>query len=608
MRSSWTRRVVTCAVVVGAVGAVAVGTASAATAAETAPRSFSAADGAVAPGGVCGATEGEQVGEAALRRIGEGAEPGEDPCGSRSDPAAEALSRADALLEDVPSEPGSTPAAPPLPVDPANLVPALTAPLVPAGPDAAATESVEAPRAGARQGEGDPAEVGRTRNLPDDLAGPLERAAGALDRAGATPGRGTDRDTTAPVDADDPAGRDHDADPARGDRPGDSTGDPTDGDRAGMDPDPAVAPAQAGASLGAPASADPADPADPTNAATAEAAVTAPLVDPGRAALDFAAALPAPGEIEADLPSVLDSVVLALALLAVTALPAGLVNRTAARHAERIARTPARLRVPMIADRIERLSPAGARTLVTVAAAAVYVFLQPTLGPDLSSLALLVGLTGAFVVVAVVAAIARRTYLGRLDPVRDHRRLFPAIMLLALACVVASRLAGLQPGLILGTLVTFATTRAALHGDLDGRAKAVTAASLATVGALAWVLREPLVALAGPTDGFTAQMLAAGLTAITVTAVVHLALAMIPVTLLDGGAVFAWSKPRWAVFAGLGALGFVHVLLQPTADAAGFVGRGPFLAGLLATYLLAVVVFCTWLRARTPAPEQVTYS
>lgn len=369
----------------------------------------------------------------------------------------------------------------------------------------------------------------------------------------------------------------------------------------GLDAQPGPAPA------GDAAPAGPAAPPIPPDAGTgapdpaAQAADDAePVVVPvsgsftGRSAIEATSVVPAPEEVRTDASSLLRSALMALVLLTLLVLPARMVNRTADANAARIIRR--------VSSGPARMSPPAVTLLGAGAAVAAYAVGAPLLGLDASAVALALGLAIAFLLVTAVAEVSRQVYLGRSSEQRGRLRRVPGFLLLGLGTVLLTRYAGLHAGVIIGALAAvLATSSSASYASLrgigglrDGRAKAVAAASLATVGALAWMLRDPLLGPAG--EGFAGQILASGLTAVTVTAVVHLAFAMVPVRFLDGAAVLDWSRSRWVLLAGLGAFTLVHVLLQPAAGPT--FDRGGFLTGAIGVHLAAAMLFVLWFHLR----------
>ncbi|MGE3663099.1 MAG: LamG-like jellyroll fold domain-containing protein [Pseudonocardia sp.] len=557
---------------------------------------------------------------AAPLRLGAGPCPGATP--------------ADVALDDVSFGPGTTPVGPPVlpgvPVDPDALLSGLLPGQVPTGPQmrpqegtgsapgpagSSAAESgalrggsgTAGPGAAEATGSGGPVssgEPGASGSLPGAADGigraPGSPAQATLDGLPVVPGvlralgsvGGTTPLPAVPVV---PAGPPTEVPVAR--------------------PGPAAASGPAGAGSGAPTGPDRITQAMPIDATAAGSDTPGPAEAPatgneaavvplsgswtGRAALDAAAAVPAPDEVRTDATSVVRSAMLALVLLTLLVLPARLVNRTADVNAERIVRR--------LSGRIRRTGLSGplVGTGVTITA---YAAGAPLLGLDASSIALALGLAAAFLLVTAVAEVTRQILLGRSGPQRGHLRRVPGLLLLGLATVVATRVLGVHAGLVAGAFAAIATSAGsadyislrAYGGLRDGRAKAVAAASLATLGAVAWMLRDPLLGPAGA--GFAGQFLASGLTAVTVTVVVHLAFAMIPVRFLDGAAVLDWSRSRWALLAGLGAFALVHVVLQPAAGPA--LDRGGFLTGVVGVHLAAVALFVLWFRLRRTSPAE----
>lgn len=165
----------------------------------------------------------------------------------------------------------------------------------------------------------------------------------------------------------------------------------------------------------------------------------------------------------------------------------------------------------------------------------------------------------------------------------------PAFALVGVICVTVCRTIGLEPGLILGTLAALGT-RSEPDVKQKRRAAAVSATTLALIGLLAWVLRGSVAEGAG----FTTQILDVVLTAVAVAAAENLAFGLLPLSFLDGAALFAWSKKAWAAFSLLGAFAFVHVLLH--RDAGSFGERVAYLAVLLAVYFTGAAIFWAYFR------------
>jgi hypothetical protein len=343
----------------------------------------------------------------------------------------------------------------------------------------------------------------------------------------------------------------------------------------------------------APAPAARVDPPAPPVAALPPAAPPAVERTADLAAVSFATALPSPVDARWDLGAVLPSLALTLLLLAALALPVGLLNRAAAEQPDRVEALLARLRVP---PGTGRPAPAAFLTAVAVTAVAGAVllgFLTPEFPFDTSAPALLVGLAVAFVVVTAAQQGTQLLYVTRWWGVRCHLGPVPGFLLIGAVGVVLSRAVGLEPGLVLGTLVAFRTARP-LRTDEEGPAVALAATALTAVGGTAWVVRDPLVAAVGAPGTFLADAVATALTVTAVSAAANLVFALVPLSFLPGAALLRWSPALWALFACTGGFAFVHLVVPPAADA--LAGQAGVLAVVLGVYLVTAGALWAWLR------------
>jgi hypothetical protein len=396
-------------------------------------------------------------------------------------------------------------------------------------------------------------------------------------------------------------------------------GDAVDGAESGLDWTGALAPTDPPEPPGPrdppadPSPVEPTPPAGPPAADEPPVAAIAQAPDPAGhvgvvedggdvAALAFAEGLPSPNEVGWNGGVVLSSLALTLLLLTVLALPVGLLNKAAADHADRIQVLRTRLLVPPATGRRARGTVAVAVAVTAVAGAALLGFLVPAFPFDPSAPAVLVGLAAAFVIVTVAWQGSRLLYVTRWWGVQCRVAPFPGFLLIAVVGVVLSRALGLEPGLVLGTLVAFSATRP-LRDDEAGPAVALAATALTAVGALAWILRDPLIAAAGAPGTFAAAALATALTATTAAAAANLAFALVPVSFLPGAALLRWSPAVWAVFACIGGFAFVHLVAGPAAGT--LAGKAGPLAVLLGAYLLGTAALWAWLRHGTPWPEWI---
>jgi len=324
---------------------------------------------------------------------------------------------------------------------------------------------------------------------------------------------------------------------------------------------------------------------------------------------DFTAGLPAPDRLS--VRQVLHVSLLALLALALLALPITLVNRTSVVHADELAvlaRTwRRRLRLDAASAYASGLPSAGTLALAAFAGGVLYAFLVPSFGWNASSLALVLGLTVGLLIRSGVAKGTERSILDAAG-VSAGLRLYPGFAVLAAGCVAVSRLVGLQPGLLLGTLLALVTVGGE-SSRAAGRAAATAMAALAALAATCWFGRAGLVHAADRVSAFSGQVVDVATSAIVVGGAQVLAFEMLPLAFLDGLVIYRWNRPAWAGLTFVGAFGFVLVLLRPSGSAASLATRTGYLLALLGVYLVLAVAFWAWFRFRParsrPAPERL---
>jgi hypothetical protein len=140
-----------------------------------------------------------------------------------------------------------------------------------------------------------------------------------------------------------------------------------------------------------------------------------------------------------------------------------------------------------------------------------------------------------------------------------------------------------------------------MDGRIEGRAKAIAAATSLVTAVIAWFVLALLRGSAGGADFGTVLLEAAAVTTV-VAGLENAVFAMLPLRFMPGEAVFKWDRRVWIVLMALGLFGFVHVLLNPAAGA-GYLAdstRTSFftLIVLLAFFGIASVLFWAYFRFR----------
>ncbi|HEY7600459.1 MAG TPA: hypothetical protein VH741_11075, partial [Candidatus Limnocylindrales bacterium] len=118
--------------------------------------------------------------------------------------------------------------------------------------------------------------------------------------------------------------------------------------------------------------------------------------------------------------------------------------------------------------------------------------------------------------------------------------------------------------------------------------------------AVAWLAL--LVVRSSPERDLGSIALETAVVTIVVAGVEGATFALLPLRFMPGGAIFAWNRRLWALLFGIGMLGFVHVLLNPTTGYLGDQTRASFLSmvALFAAFGIFSLLFWAWFRLRAP--------
>jgi hypothetical protein len=207
-------------------------------------------------------------------------------------------------------------------------------------------------------------------------------------------------------------------------------------------------------------------------------------------------------------------------------------------------------------------SPVGIGAFIA-ASALLYGLLDPTFGLNADSLATFIGLTLGMLV--VLAAFGIPLAIGaRGQGLRVGIQALPFTVVVALGCVVLSRVADFQPGYLYGMILGFTFSRALTKAETGKLEVAATAVALAAaVGA--WLLLPVVRADASGVQPFGAAVVETACATVVVAGLEAASFAMIPLRFLPGERVRAWNRRAWAVLLGLATFGFCHILLNPSS-------------------------------------------
>jgi len=350
-----------------------------------------------------------------------------------------------------------------------------------------------------------------------------------------------------------------------------------------------------------------------------------------RAAVPFRESVPLPGQISLDPVILLQSLAIALGLVLLIPFPGALFDSTLeANYAEVMGRVrSARRRLAPIGSGLGRRQASAAtsagteerdgdgwRTPARVAlslllAALLGCLLDPTFGLDVASAATYIGVMGGVVVTLLVFALPRlRAYRSNrrlADPTDDptrwepYLRALPAALLVAIACVLISRLTSFQPGYLYGLIIGVTAGH-----ELSDRQSARTAASatvvmllvaLAAWFALAWV--DGVAPAAGIAE-LAVIVLQTALVTTMVAGLQGALFGLLPIRFFAGAKVLRWNPWVWGGLFGTALFGFWHVLVNPTSGYLADSSRTPLvtIVGLLLLFGLGSIAFWAYFRFR----------
>jgi hypothetical protein len=253
------------------------------------------------------------------------------------------------------------------------------------------------------------------------------------------------------------------------------------------------------------------------------------------------------------------------------ALPAEIFNSTLKQHHADLARRTKgiRLFVEHLETRMAALPDMGVLAVFSVVGAFLYSLIDPSFGLTTASLAMVVGLVIAIVVITGVHELARGIYIERKFQKSARLKVFPLGFLIAVILVAFSRLAHFQPGYLFGVLAGL-SFRVDPTDTEEGRSLVLASILTLALAVAAWLLWVPVRAsvIAGETS-FPMLVLDAVLATTWVCGIQSLLFSLIPMRYMDGETVVAWSRRAWFAVYGLGMFVFVQTIMHPQSTRYG---------------------------------------
>jgi hypothetical protein len=321
-------------------------------------------------------------------------------------------------------------------------------------------------------------------------------------------------------------------------------------------------------------------------------------------ARSFETVVPGPFDISTDPVVIATGVAVATGTALLIPFPGALFNSTLEANADevgswfrRIGRRLDRMRRGPSNGRGFWQRPIGIVAFLLLSSV-LYALLDPSVGLDAHSLWLVLGLLAGLLITSLIFAMPTAAYRWVRFHERPAIRTLPWTILVAIACVLLTRLTAFQPGYLYGLLIGF-TFAGELSVRDEGRATAIASVWVMVLTVLAWFGLAIVRGSAEP-DSALSTIAATALTTVVVAGFEGLVFGMLPLRFLPGAAIFAWSRRTWTALFVLSAFGFLHVLVNPQSGYLADTTRTPMLtiAVLFAIFGLVSVALWSYFRFR----------
>jgi hypothetical protein len=240
-------------------------------------------------------------------------------------------------------------------------------------------------------------------------------------------------------------------------------------------------------------------------------------------------------------------------------------------------------------------------TVVLGAGGVLAATLDPGFGMNLRSLALFIGAVLAIAAGVTVSALAAGMYRRTNHHVGHWRlRALPSALLIAVACVLVSRITDFQPGYLYG-LIGGVVFTGRLNAVQEGHEVAVASVGTLAVSIAAWLLWVPVSsAAAADPSSFGLALVENFLAALFLSGMVGLVISLVPLRFLPGERVAQWHWGAWAALFGVACLAVIEVMLRPQTRTA-HQSVAPFWTtlGLFLAFGVASVVFWVYFKVRS---------
>ena len=242
-----------------------------------------------------------------------------------------------------------------------------------------------------------------------------------------------------------------------------------------------------------------------------------------------------------------------------------------------------------LGPRVEQTAPTDRRIVGggALAAAALLAVLASGIEGEVRYLRLTLAVALGIAVINLGVVLSTR-WMGRSVGVSRSIRLVPLFLAIGAGTALVSRLAGIEPPLVIGVVVGV-TFGAGVAARARGAVQLVQLATLLGLSTVAWVA----LGVIGPASGFLMTAITETLSAICLAGLGSLMLLMLPVMSLPGRAILEWSPSIWLAM----------TLLVGTFTAIIITGEQlPVLVIAGGAAIVAIICFATWAWVRFVEP------
>lgn len=225
--------------------------------------------------------------------------------------------------------------------------------------------------------------------------------------------------------------------------------------------------------------------------------------------------------------------------------------------------------------------------------ALVYSFLSPSFGFDLNSLALFLGLLIGLAFITAAFDLPLRVYHRRRSRARDVGALRALwwTLLVAIICVLVSRLAGFQPGYLYGLIISIVFVTEVTIRD-EGFGTWLASLWLIVLSVLAWLLLGVVRTAGG--DPWFQLFLQTVLVTFVVAGVEALVIGLLPMRFLPGHPLFKWKRTLWFPVFALAVFGYLLILVDPANGYLSDDSRTPMIVGIIFLVAFGTISVSTW--------------